>query len=113
MPANDWTIGVPYSFTWNSVPWSQPGGPNTTVYPKQVTGNSDYLSTKPYNELTGVFMFGCGHSADQCLVLQDYDYNVSDSVALVCCPLCSCVSRTITPYSQAVTNSLQDAIIYP
>ena len=113
MPANDWTIGLQYNPKWNNIAWAQPTGINGLVYPQEVTGNSDLLSVKPFNELTGVYMFGCGHSANMCMVFQDWDYDTGMSVALLCCPLCTFLQRTIEPFSEAVLNPLQNAILYP
>lgn len=113
MPTNDWTIGLQYDPKWNNIAWSQPGGVGTRVFPQEVTGNSDQLSVKPYNELTGVYIFGCGHSANQCMVFQDWDYNTSMTVALICCPLCTFIQSRVEPYSEALTNPLQYAILFP
>lgn len=116
--ANDRTIGALYPLNGGLGGfWSQPGGPNTTVFPQQETGNTDYFSTKPFNELTGQYMGVCGHSFNEVLVQRDYDLDTATSVALLCCPLCGCVQRTIEPYEDATTGSsnasLSNLILYP
>lgn len=113
MPSNDWAVGTIYSPNWNNVPWSQPGGPFTPVFPQQVTANSNLFTTEPFSELTGTYMGNCNHSFDQCLVFMDWDYDTNMQVALLCCPLCSTVQRTIEPYSEALQNGLQNAILFP
>src|SRR5271166_5813269 len=107
MPQNTWEIGLQYLKTWNNIAWSQPGGIGTKVFPQQPTGNSDLFSVLPYNSLTGVYIVGCGHSVNQVLVLQDWDYDTNMSVALICCPSCSYIQSRIEPYSLALTNPLQ------
>lgn len=111
MPLNTWHIGLQYKRDWNNVAWTQPGGIGTQVYPQEVTGNSNQLSQAPYNELTGTFFFGCGHSADQVLLLLDYDYTSGQQVSLICCPLCSFVQRTLSPAE--AYNTLQNAVLTP
>ena len=112
MPANDWMVGEIYVKNYNGIPWSQPGGPFTPVFPQQVTGNSNLLSVTPFNELTGVYMGNCNHSFDQVVVFRDYDYTQSSSVALLSCPLCSTVQRVIEPY-EAIQDPLINAVLYP
>lgn len=118
MPANDWAIGTMYIQPNGPLgQFSQPGGPGTQVFPAEATGNTDYFSTVPFNELTGQYVFGCSHSANQCMVFRDYDYENSVSVALLCCPICSFLQRTISPYEDATTGSsnasLAQLILYP
>jgi len=113
MPSNDWTIGLQYQKTWNNIAWSQPDGIGTRVFPQQITGNSNILSVEPFSELTGTFLFGCGHSVDQVMVFQDWDYDTGMSVALICCAICTFVQSRIEPYIEALTNPLQFAILYP
>lgn len=113
---NDWTVGALYDPGFNNVEWSQPGGPNTPVSPAQVTGGFDLLSIKPFNERTGQYIGVCNHSFNECFVFRDIDKdNGGVSVALLCCPICSCVQRTISPFEDAVTTegSLIFQILYP
>jgi hypothetical protein len=115
MPANAWQVGAVYDPKYNSVAWSQPGGPGTQVFPAQVTGGFDLLSNVPFNERTGQYTGTCQHSFNECAVFRDYDYTNNVSVALLCCPVCSCVQRTLEPYEAALTTqgSLINVILYP
>jgi len=118
MPANDWVVGGLYPQPGGIGGfWTQPGGLFTTVFPQQASANVDYFSTEPFNELSGQYSFGCGHSANQCMVFRDYDYDNATSVALLTCPLCGFVQRTIEPYEAATTGSsnasLANLILYP
>jgi hypothetical protein len=118
MPANDWSLGTLYiQPNGKGGVWSQPGGPGTTVFPQQASSNVDYFSTAPFNELSGQYVFGCGHSANNCEVYRDYDYDNAISVAILACPLCSYAQRTIEPYEAATTGSsnaaLANLILYP
>ena len=113
MPVNDWTVGTLYNPNFNYIRWTQPGGPYSKVLPvTEVTGNSNLFTTKPFNELTGTYMQGCGHSVDQCSLQLDWDYANNVQVMLVLCPTCSYVNRVISPASLAY-NPLTNAIIYP
>ena len=113
MPANDWQVGLQLYPRWNNIEWSQPDGIGGLVYPQQPTGNSDLFSTVAFNSKTGVYIFGCGHSVNQSMVFREWDYDTDMSVALIACPSCSFVQRTIEPFSEAVLNSLQNAILFP
>lgn len=114
--ANDWAIGKLY------IPNGGPGGfwkqpvPGGLVYPQQVTGNASILTVLPFNEKTGTYVFGCGHSVDYVTVYTDYDFTIDETVALLACPMCSFVQRAISPASDALMGSqgsLQNAILYP
>lgn len=96
--------------------WSQPDGVGGLVYPQQVTASSDQLSVKPYSELTGTYIFGCGHSQMSGTIYFDVDVDDGIRVALICCALCSFLQRIIKPWSDAVygpVSDLQNAILYP
>jgi hypothetical protein len=115
---NTWSIGTFYiKPNGPNGYWTQPGGPGTTVFPQQVRANSDQLSIEPYSELTGTYMGSCNHSFNQCAVYTDWDYDTSMSVALICCPICSVVFRTIEPASDALGPSnaatLLNSILFP
>ena len=112
MPMNDWQIGQQWDPRYNGIAWTQPGGIGTKVYPQEVTGNSNLFTTLPYNELTGTFIFGCGHSADQVYLQMDYDYMSDQQVGLICCPVCSFVQRVISPWTEAY-NPLTAAVLTP
>lgn len=117
MATNNWQIGALYIPGGLPGYFTQPGGPGTLVYPQQVTASSNYLSTLPFSELTGIYMFGCGHSANEVEVFRDFDYDTNMSVALLACPLCSFVQRTIEPFEAALVGStpsdLANSILYP
>jgi len=112
MPTNDWQVGLQYDKKWNNVAWTQPGGVGTKVYPQQVTGNSDLLTNEPFSELSGTFLFGCGHSVNQVLLQIDWNYDTDEQVALICCPTCSFVQRVISPATLAY-NTLLNAVLTP
>lgn len=113
---NDWTVGNLYPSPGGIGGfWKQPD-PGGLVYPQQVRASSDYLSVKPFSELTGSFIGSCGHSFNQVYVFREYDYDNDVSVALLCCNLCGCVQRTISPFEAALMGnegSLQNALLYP
>lgn len=96
--------------------WTQPGGVGTTVFPQQVQANSDILSIEPFSELTGTYMFGCGHSCNMCQIYKDVDTSDNVPVAILACAQCSYVQRIIKPWSDAFIGSvsyLQNALLYP
>lgn len=113
MALSTYHVGKLYDPKYNNIEWTQPGGAGTPVYPQQVTGGFDLLSNKPFSELSGQYIGVCGHSFNMCTVFREVDVNTGESVALLCCPSCSCVQRTISPFSDAVSNGLQNAILYP
>lgn len=109
--AQDWTVGTLYIPGGLPGYFTQPAGQFGQVFPAQVQSSSELLSIKPYSELSGQFIFGCQHSANECMVFRDIKED-GEAVALLCCPLCSYISRYL-PYEQALRNSLQDAILFP
>ena len=113
MTANRWQIGVQYDPHRGGVNWSQPNGPNTLVYPQQQ--NQVYQSTvNPippgsfFSEFTGLWFAGCGHSSMAPLVFREWDYTTNQSVALICCELCSYCQSTVEPYSE-----IYDPVAFP
>lgn len=113
--ATDWTLGALYVPGGQTGYFTQPGGPGTTVFPQQQLANSDLLSIVPFTELTGVYIFGCGHSANQVQVFRDLN-DEGVAVALLCCPICTFISRVITPYEDALmgnSGALLNSILYP
>ncbi len=117
MPTNDYAIGEFYVQPNgpNGI-WTQPGGPGTIVYPRQVQASSNLFSVEPFSELTGMFIGSCGHSFDSITLYRSYDYVGQTSVALICCPLCSVLFRVIAPFEAAVMGNegnLQNAILFP
>lgn len=114
---NDWVLNGLYPPP-NGIGqiWSQPGGPGNLVLPAQVKASSAYLDITPFTELTGQFIGSCGHSFNMCYVFQEYDYENDVSVALLCCSLCGCVQRTISPFEAALmgnSGALLNAILVP
>lgn len=117
MPSNSWQVGVPYPMPptvgalggLNKL-WRQPGGPGTLVYPQQQVG-SNYFSTQPFSELSGIFSGPCGHSFDQPLVQREYDYGTQSSVALICCMLCGYVIYTLEPFESALNTVEQPWLV--
>ena len=111
---NDYQVGtLYYKNGFNNVKWTQPGGPFTKVLPvTQVQANSNLFTTEAFSELTGVFMFGCGHSVNMVRLELDYDHQTKQQVGLICCPTCCYVSRVISPWIQAY-NPLTAAILTP
>lgn len=107
--ANSWQVGALYPpGGLNNIAWTQPGGIGTQVFPAQIVGGS-YESTEPFNERSGIFNCGCGHSQNQALIQREFDYDTNQSVALVCCPLCGFVSYTLTPF-EAVLDTVYQPI---
>jgi hypothetical protein len=80
----------------------QPGGPNTQVFPAQQVGGG-YESIQPFNELSGVFVAGCGHSQDSPMVQQEYDEDTGELVSLIICSVCSFIQYSL-PVAQALST---------
>lgn len=115
MEVGVWQIGALYIPGGLPGYFTQPGGVGTQVFPAQVQASSDYLSIKPFSELSGVYFFGCQHSANEVMVFRDIHPDTKESVALLCCPLCSYLQRTITPYEDALmgnAGALLNSILY-
>lgn len=93
---NNFIIGTPYDPNYNGIAWKQPGGPNTPVYPQQVTGGGP-ISTTPTTELSGYFSYNCSHQVNSPVIFWDVDLSTGDQVVLVACPVCSTVQRSMTP----------------
>lgn len=115
--AVDWEIGALYiKPNGPGGYWTQPGGVGTTVFPQQVQANSNILTTEPFTELSGNYVFGCGHSQNMGTIYVDTDGD-GTLVALIACSLCSFVQRYISPASDALgpstAASLQNAILFP
>ena len=113
MPQNDYVVGTLWDPKFNGISWSQPAGQYGEVFPKtEVTGNSNLFTTLPYNELTGVYQQGCGHSVNYMMLQLAWDYINDVQVMLVLCQTCSYINRVISPASEAY-NPLTAAIITP
>lgn len=85
--------------------FKQPGGPNTPVYPQQVT-STDYFAVTPFSELTGMFSCGCSHFCNYPMMYREIDATTGDAVMLICCPICSFIQYS-QPYEQALDTVLQ------
>jgi hypothetical protein len=110
--ANSWSLYNLYYPGGYGGFWRQPV-PGGLVYPQQPTGNFDLLSQVPFSEKTGQYNGSCGHSFNLVKVERDRDVTTGRSVALLCCPSCSTVQRTISPYEDALAGGLENAILYP
>jgi hypothetical protein len=101
--ANTWQIGTfyiqPHGFNGQ---WTQPGGLNTQVFPAQVT-SVDYFSVKPFSELTGTMVAGCGHYQDYPTLQQEYDEDTGEIVLLCVCSLCSFIQYAL-PAAQLLST---------
>jgi hypothetical protein len=66
-------IGGLYNPRQGGVPWSQPGGPGTTVFPLQENAPfANYpVPGQFFSESSGLFQVGCGHSVDYPLIYED------------------------------------------
>lgn len=108
--ANLWNIGTMYiQPNGPNGLFSQPGGPGTQVFPAQVTG-SDYFSTRPFSELSGLMVAGCAHYQDYPTLQQEYD-EVSDSIVMLClCSVCSYIQFTL-PVDVALSTVAQPQIV--
>jgi hypothetical protein len=104
-------IGTLYMKNFNSVPWSQPGGPNTVVFPQQQLGPwPNYpVQGQFFIEASGLWTVGCGHFVDYPYIFRDFDPCSGLSMALVACPMCSYVQYGLEPY-ELFYDPIQNAI---
>jgi hypothetical protein len=102
-------VGTFYIPNYNGIPWSQPGGPNTTVYPQQENGPwLQYpVPGQWFSESSGLFSVGCGHWVDLPKIFVDVGLIGGIRMAAVCCPLCSFIQYYIplTQYYDLSSNS--------
>lgn len=116
MPTNRWALGTMYyQGQMNGTPgfYSQPGGPNTQVFPTQKNAAPWPQYPIPglvIQEFSPWFAPGCLHSIKFWKIIHEWDYTTDMDCALICCSLCSYVQRVIEPYNQ-VLNPIQNAII--
>jgi hypothetical protein len=99
MPAPNLFPGTLYIQGFHGVAWSQPGGPNTPVFPQQQNGVFvNYpVPGQFFSETSGLFTAGCGHWMDYPEIFTDYDNATAEAAVLVCCPLCSYIQYLIEP----------------
>lgn len=97
LPQITGTIYIP---NYNGIPWAQPGGQGTTVFPQQQSGPwLNYpVGGQFFIEASGLWVAGCGHYMDYPEVFRDFDPCANLSVALVCCPICSYIQYGFEPY---------------
>lgn len=102
-------IGTLYRANFNNVPWSQPGGPFTTVFPIQE--NRPFLNYPVpgqfFSESSGLFQVGCGHSVDLPFIFNDVGPVGGIPMVAVCCPLCSFIQyyMPLAQYYDLSSNS--------
>lgn len=93
-------VGTLYRPNFNNIPWSQPGGPGTQVFPAQQNGPFlNYpVPGQFFSEFSGLFFVGCGHSVDYPKIFNDVGQIGGIVMVAVCCPLCSFI-QYYTPLS--------------
>jgi hypothetical protein len=84
-------VGTLYRVNYNGIPWTQPGGAFTTVFPQQQNGPfvAYPVLGQFFSELSGLFLVGCGHSVDLPKIFNDVGLIGGIQMVAVCCPLCS------------------------
>jgi hypothetical protein len=94
-------IGTFYKANYHNIPWTQPGGPFTAVFPLQENGPFlNYpVPGQFFSETSGLFACGCGHFCDYPKVFNDVGLIGGIAMVAVCCPLCSFIQYYI-PLSQ-------------
>ena len=98
------TLGTFYIKNYNGIAWTQPGGPNTVVYPQQDNGPfTAYPVPGQFFAESGQALWRgpCGHGWDSFQIWFDYDDSTHMSVAIVACPICSITLNYIEPASRA------------
>lgn len=94
-------IGTLYHKNYNGIAWSQPGGPNTTVFPQQNDGQfAGYPILGNIISEAGESLWHspCGHGWDCMLVERDFDDSTHKSVAVYQCPICSLILQYVEPF---------------
>lgn len=105
-------IGSLYIPNWNNIAWVQPFGTGTTVFPQQNTGSFGY----PVPGVTmqepgqGLWTAGCSHWFDSFQIFRDVNNCTGESAAIQCCPVCSYVIRTYSPY-EVIFDPIQHYIL--
>lgn len=104
-------VGTVYIPNYNGIPWTQPGGPGTTVFPQQQSNPwANYpVAGQFFIEASGLWTVGCGHWVDYPYVWRDYDACTGESCAIVSCPICSYIQYLMEPY-EAFDDPLTNAI---
>lgn len=112
---NRWTIGVMYEQgIVSGVPFfTQPDGPGTIVLPTQanaVPWDAYPIQGLILNEYSPWWSPSCGHSIKFWKIFKEWDYDNNESVALVCCSICTFCQSTISPFEEWL-NPIERAII--
>jgi hypothetical protein len=109
-------VGLLYIQNYNNIPFTQPGGAGTQVFPVQANNAPFTAYPVPGQVINEVGMslwqFGCGHGADVVRIFQDYDSGTALSCAVVCCPICTFIQKLIEPYDQ-IENVISFPIVIP
>jgi len=107
--------GTLYIKNFGGTRWSQPNGPNTTVFPQQQV-NQPFLayptSGQIWAENSGLWVCGCGHWQNCITIFRDYDNVQQISVAVIACSLCSFIQRYQSPY-ESITDPMRFPVIIP
>lgn len=115
MATNNWQIGAMYGNGYVSGQpfYTQPGGIGTQTFPSQPQAQPwpawPAAGIMMYN-FGGFWLPGCLHWVDFWDIIREFDYGTNSSVALICCPVCKFVQRTIEPFEEWL-NPIQQAII--
>lgn len=94
-------VGSLYIPNWNNIPWNQPGGVGTKVFPTQNDGPfAAYPVPGQWISEAGEALWraGCGHGFDCAQIFRDYDDCTGQSAAIQCCPICTYIIRSYEPY---------------
>ena len=101
---NRWALGTMYGGgILNGQPfYVQPEGPFTVVTPSQYSGPwVDYpIPGLVITEYVPWWSPGCGHSIKFWKVITEFDYETSQSCALICCSICQYVQNVYEPASE-------------
>lgn len=109
-PVNTWQVGTLYiQPNGPNGLFTQPGGPNTPVYPQQQT-SVDYFEVTPFSELTGLFSCGCGHFVNYPTLYRDIDVTTGEAIMAVTCSVCSFL-QYVLPYEDALDTVFNPVVV--
>lgn len=106
-------LGSFYIPNYNGIAWTQPGGPNTKVFPAQNDGPFlQYPTPGQFISEAGEALWRgpCGHGWDTFQIWKDFDDLTGQSVAIVACPICSISLHYVEPY-EAIFDVSQFPIV--
>ena len=97
-------VGTLYIQNFNNIPFTQPGGAFSTVYP--TLGDGPMTSYPVPGQFIapssmGLFHPGCGHSTNCWRLFLDHDDTTGLSAMVVACEVCSYIVHVIEPASAA------------